>query len=106
MQVMHAPTTAGSSYKGQLAYDLGTLWYKVLRPRDTVYTVLLPGDTRTVLKCTVPFVTALDCICTMNLTMSEILCTASDYIAFLYCLMQWSECVGGHKSLAAPPPIL
>ena len=22
MQVMHAPTTAGSSYKGQLAYDL------------------------------------------------------------------------------------
>ena len=26
MQVMHAPTTAGSSYKGQLAYD----------PRDTV----------------------------------------------------------------------
>ena len=24
LQVMHAPTTAGRSYKGQLAYDLGT----------------------------------------------------------------------------------
>ena len=93
LQVMHAPTTAGRSYKGQLAYDLGTHG----QFQNTLYCVYFSLCARVNFSATA----------LLFISVESVACALMQSVGGRQC----SECVwagggGGHKSLVAPPPIL